>query len=390
MKSLVQKYFGHPQRAWGLPAALLVALALLGWWSIRHAAAQPATPDESADLPMASVARVTREDLFRQVTIPAEFRPYEEVELHAKVSGFVKDILVDFGDKVKAGQLLTTLEVPELRNELTNAIAMEQKAEADHTNAHLILTRLTAVNKNHPDLVAQQDLDTATANDQRTAAAIAAANADVDKFRTLVGYTAINAPFDGVVTWRYADPGALIQAGTSSDSQSMPLVRVSDNYRLRLDFPVSVQYVQYLHVGDTVDVRVDSLGGRVFTGKITRATGKVDMDTRNMFYEIEVPNADLEIAPGMYATVILKLEDRPNALAIPIQAVAAKSGSVLVVKRNQEIESRPVKLGIETADKYEVLTGLKEGDAVIVGNPRRFQVGQKVQTMAAAGLPGEP
>jgi RND family efflux transporter MFP subunit len=390
MKFLLQQCFGPPHRTWGLPAAILIALALLGWWSIRHAAAQPAASDEPNDLPMASVARVTREDLFRQVTIPAEFRPYEEVELHAKVSGFVKDVPVDFGDKVKAGQLLATLEVPELRNELTNAIAVEQKAEADHTNAHLILTRLTAVNKDHPDLVAQQDLDTAAANDQSTAAAIAAANADVDKFRTLVGYTTITAPFDGVVTWRYADPGALIQAGTSSDSQSMPLVRVSDNYRLRLDFPVSVQYVQYLHVGDTVDVRVDSMGSRVFTGKITRATGKVDLDTRNMFYEIEVPNADLEIAPGMYATVILKLEDRPNALAIPIQAVAAKSGSVLVVKPNQEIESRPIKLGIETPDKYEVLAGLKEGDEVIVGNPRRFQVGEKVQTMAAAGLPGEP
>jgi RND family efflux transporter MFP subunit len=143
-------------------------------------------------------------------------------------------------------------------------------------------------------------------------------------------------------------------------------------------------------VGDTVEVRVDSLDGRVFTGKITRATGKVDLDTRNMFYEIEVPNADLEIAPGMYATVVLKLEDRPNALAIPIQAVPGKSGSVLVVKANQEIESRQVKLGLETPDKYEVLAGLKEGDAVIVGNPRRFQAGQRVQTMAAAGLPGEP
>ena len=390
MKSLLQKYLTHTRRAWGLQVVIVVALIALGWWSIHHAAAQSAVTGEAADLPVASVVRVTREDLFRQVTIPAEFRPYEDVELHAKVSGFIKDMLVDFGDKVKAGQLLTTLEVPELRNELTNAIAVEQKAQANHTNAHLILTRLTAVNRLHPDLVAQQDLDTAAANDQSTAAAIAAATADVDKFRTLVAYTAITAPFDGVVTWRYADPGALIQAGTSSDSQSLPLVRVSDNYRLRLDFPVSVQYVQYLHVGDTVEVRVDSLDGRVFTGKITRATGKVDLDTRNMFYEIEVPNADLEIAPGMYATVVLKLEDRPNALAIPIQAVPGKSGSVLVVKANQEIESRQVKLGLETPDKYEVLAGLKEGDAVIVGNPRRFQAGQRVQTMAAAGLPGEP
>ncbi len=128
--------------------------------------------------------------------------------------------------------------MPELHDELDSARAAEQKAEADYTNANLIYTRLLAVNKDHPNLVAQQDLDTAQANNLTTAAAIAAAKAEVEKYRTLVSYTQITAPFDGVVTHRYADPGALIQAGTSSDKQSLPLVRVSDNYRLRLDFPV--------------------------------------------------------------------------------------------------------------------------------------------------------
>ncbi|HUC84639.1 MAG TPA: efflux RND transporter periplasmic adaptor subunit, partial [Candidatus Acidoferrales bacterium] len=355
---------------------------------LRHAAAQPAGGDESAELPVASVAKVTHEDLFRLVTIPAEFRPYVEVELHAKVSGFVKDMNVDFGDKVKAGELLATLIVPELHAELTNAIAIEQKAEANYTAAHLIYTRLSSVAKAHPGLVAQQDLDNAQATDQSTFAAIGAATADVGKYSTLVSYTLITAPFDGVVTWRYADPGALIQAGTSSDSQSLPLVRVSDNYLLRLDFPVSVEYVQYLNVGDTVDVRVDSLGGRTFSGKITRRTDKVDMDTRDMFYEIEVPNPNLEIAPGMYATVALKVQNRPNALAIPIEAVTGKNNTVLVVNSQNEIESRPVKLGIETPNKYEVLAGLKAGEEVLVGNPRHLQPGQKVQTLLA-GPPGE-
>jgi RND family efflux transporter MFP subunit len=384
--SIPRKLVSKRNAGAALAAALLLCLII--WWAMRHASAHSVNSEAEA-LPVASVARVTREDLFRQVTIPAEFRPYMEVELHAKVSGFVKDMNVDFGDKVKAGQLLTTLEVPELRDELTNAMAVEQKAEANHTNAHLNFTRLSAVNQQHPDLVAQQDLDNAAANDQSTAAAIAAAKADVGRFLTLFSYTKITAPFDGVVTWRYADPGALIQAGTSSDSQSLPLVRVSDNYLLRLDFPVSVQYVQYLKVGDTVDVRVDSLAGRVFSGKITRATGKVDMDTRNMFYEIEVPNPDLAIAPGMYATVVLKVENHPNALAIPIQAVSGKGNSVLVTGPDGEIQARPITLGIETPDKYEVLSGLKEGELVLMGNPRHLQAGQKVQTITAASLPGE-
>ena len=138
-----------------------------------------------------------------------------------------------------------------------------------------------------------------------------------------MAYTQITAPFDGVITKRYADPGALIQAGTASDTQSMPLVRVSDNYRLRLDFPVSVAYVKDIHVGDPVEVRVESLGGKTFTGIITRTTRKVDEDTRTMITEIEVPNPKLELVPGMYATVVLKVERRPQALAIPTEAVPA-------------------------------------------------------------------
>ena len=377
------------KRSLGIAALVLLA-GIAGWWSCRHTNAHAAGNQDPETLPVAGVARVTREDLYRQVTIPAEFRPYVEAQLNAKVSGYVSQMNVDFGDKVKAGQLLATIEVPELNAQLANAEATEQKAEADYTNANLIYTRLVSVNEGHPNLVAQQDLDTANANAQSTGAAIAAAKADVEKFLTLVNYTNIIAPFDGVVTWRYADPGTLIQAGTASDSQSLPLVRVSDNYLLRLDFPVSVQYIQYLHAGDLVDVRVDSLGGRMFSGKITRSTGKVDEDTRTMMFEIEVPNTNLEVAPGMYAIVILKMEHHPNALAIPTQAVSSgKSSSVLLVNPDNEIESRPVTLGVEMPDKYEVLSGLKEGDLVVVGNARHLQPGQKVATKLVVGPPGE-
>ena len=370
-----------------LATVLVVGLVLL--WLEHRAREQAPVNADDLDTQTAGVAKVTRQDLFRQLSIPAEFRPYVEARLNAKVSGYVGRMNVDFGDKVKAGQLLATIEVPELQAQFLNAQAIEQKAEADYTNANLIYTRFTTVNVAHPHLVAQQDLDTAEANARVAAAAIAAGRADVEKFRTLVNYTNITAPFDGVVTWRYADPGTLIQAGTASDSQSLPLVRVSDNYLLRLDFPVSSQYVQYLHVGDPVEVLVDSLGGRKFSGKITRSTGKVDEDTRTMMFEIEVPNAKLELAPGMYATVVLKVEDHPNALAVPIEAVTGKNNAVLVVNANHEIESRPVTLGVEMPDKYEVLSGLNEGDLVVVGNARHLQPGQKVETKTAAGPPGQ-
>jgi RND family efflux transporter MFP subunit len=352
----------------------------LGVFLMTHRSkAQPAVLD-NANLPTVSVARVTREDLSKEDTVPAEFRPYVEAELHAKVSGYVKDMNVDFGDKVKAGQLLATLEVPELRDDLTNAMAAEEKTESDYTNANLIYSRLLDVNQQHPNLVAQQDLDTAQATELAAGAAIAAARANVEKYQTMVSYTRITAPFDGVVTRRYADPGALIQAGTSSDTQSLPLVRVSDNYRLRLDFPVDVDYVQDIHVGDPVQVQVSSLENKTFTGIITRFTRDVDDKTRQMITEIEVPNTNLELVPGMYAYVNLQVEKRSQVLAVPTEAVMAGTPpTVCVVNNANELEQHAVTLGLEMSDKDEVISGLHEGDLVVVGNPSGLQTGQKVQ-----------
>ena len=361
-----------------LAAAFVIGLGML--WAAHHARSQAPVNADLTGAPTAGVAKVTREDLYKEVTIAAEFRPYVEVALHAKVSGYVRKMNVDFGDQVKAGQLMATLEVPELQAELDNAQATEQKAQADYTNAHLIYTRLQSVNKDHPNLVAQQDLDTAEANELTTAAAIAAAKANIEKYQTMVSYTQITAPFDGVVTHRYADPGTLIQAGTSSDTQALPLVRVSDNYRLRLDFPVTVDYVKDVHLGDPVEVRVDSSNGKTFTGKISRFTHDVDEDTRTMITEIEVPNPNLELMPGMYATVVLKVEKRLQVLAVPTEAVTGeKTLTVYVVNHDNQIEERAVKLGLETPDKYEVLSGLNEGDLVVIGNRSGFQAGQKVE-----------
>jgi RND family efflux transporter MFP subunit len=335
----------------------------------------------SATLPVVAVATVDREDLYNEVTIPAEFRPYVEAELNAKVAGYLEKINVDFGDKVKAGQLLGVLEVPELKAELDASLAAQQRAEADYTNAHLIYTRLLGVNHEHPNLVAQQDIDTAQAKDSVAAAAIASAKADVEKYQTLFGYTQITAPFDGVITRRYADPGALIQAGTSSDTQAKPLVRLSDNYLLRLDFPVSVKYVKDVHLGAPVKVRVESLGGKTFTGDITRFTDKVSEDTRTMIAEIEVKNPELEIVPGMYALVVLKVEHRAQALAIPTEAVAsAKASTVDVVNQDNQIEEREVTLGLETPNRYEIMSGLKEGEKVMIGSQSRLHAGEKVET----------
>lgn len=370
------------RKPWLIVGLAILAVALIPLWrKLAHPAANtPVAVAALAEAQAVPVARVTRQDLFNDLRYYAEFRPYMEVELHAKVAGYVQSITVDFGDKVKAGQLLATLEVPELKDELDAARAAQQKAEADYNDAHLTYGRLMAVEKDHPNLVAQQDLDNAESKDLMTKAAIAAAKAEVEKYQTLAAYTRITAPFDGVVTHRYADVGSLIQAGTASDTQSMPVVRVSDNYHLRLDFPVSVAYVKDIHVGDTVEVKVGSLGDKTFPGKITRATDRVNEDTRKMTAEVEVPNPNLELVPGMYATVTLKADKHPQALSIPIEAVPpGNTSTVYVVNSNNEIEERQVTFGIDTPTRWEVLSGLKQGDVVLLGSRSRVKLGQKVE-----------
>jgi RND family efflux transporter MFP subunit len=358
---------------WGLVA---VGIAM-----ICVSCKKDATPGPPAEetTPVAPVVRVQREDLSKIVPIPAEFRPYVAVQLHAKVSGYLDKMNVDFGDRVKAGQLLATIEVPELHDELNNALAVQQRTEADYTNAHLIYSRLMGVNKEHPNLVAEQDIDNAMTKDLSSQAAVGAAKADVGKYQTLVNYTQITAPFDGVITHRYVDPGALVEAGTATEN-TQPLLEISDNYHLRLDFFVSVDYVQDIHVGDTVSGKIVSLGGRPFSGKITRASWKVNADTRTMDTEIEVENPDLALVPGMYVNLSLPVEHREHALAIPIEAVPpGQTSSVYVVNSQNEIEERPVKLGLETPDRFEVVSGLKEGELVLTGNRSQFRPGAKVE-----------
>ena len=355
--------------------------ALLGTiWLADRAQSEDSEPAAAGKPPPAMVVKVTRADLYKELTIPAEFHPYMEVELQAKVAGYVKEMNVDIGDRVQAGQVLATLEVPELHNELATALAARQRAEADGKETHLAYTRLLAVNQEHSHLVAQQDIDAAEAKDLEAEAARAGAAAEVEKYESLLSYTKITAPFDGVVTRRYADPGSLIQAGTSSSSQARPLVKVSDNFKLRLDFQVSVDYVKDLHVHDPVSVQVDSLNHKKIEGSISRFTHEVDEQTRTMTAEIEVTNTDLELSPGMYAKVILKVERRNGVLTIPTEAITGDRAkcTLLVVTPDNVIAERTVELGLETPGEYEVLSGLNKGDLVVVGARSQFQTGQKV------------
>lgn len=368
---------------------------------VREAKASPAT------VASANVAKVVRGDLANTVTYAAEFRPYEEIEVHAKVSGYVKDIYVDVGDRVKQGQLLAVLEIPEFKNDLEQAAADTKRyeeeikraqselarANAAHDEFHLTYQRLQAVNRAKPNLIAEQEIDDAASRDRvaeaqlETAKAailvaqqqLAVSKASEGKVKTVATYSRITAPFTGVITKRFADKGALIQAGTSSNTQAMPLVRLSENGRLRLALPVSESSVSRVRIGQPVDIKVQSTG-ESFVGHVSRFADKVDPATRTMETEVDVPNQGLKLMPGVYAAATLTLDQKKQTLTLPIEAIAERetNPAVLVVGPDNRIQQRVVTLGLVTETSVEIDSGLKEGDLVIVGNLGQYQAGQIV------------
>lgn len=359
--------------------------------------------------PLVPVAKVARADLASDLTLTAEFEPFQQVDVMAKVSGYVRSIKVDIGDRVRAGQVLTVLEIPEMEDDATKAAAsidqadaeiatakdQVRQAEAAHELAHLSSTRIADVIKKEPGLVPRQEIDEARSRDLVSEAQVSAAKSslhtaeqrvrvarsDQARIQTIAKYTTIAAPFDGVVTKRYANEGALIQAGTASQTQAMPILQLSQNNLLRLILPVPESAVARVRVGESVDVRVASLN-RTFTGRVARFAGKIQPSTRTMDTEVDVPNPELTLIPGMYAEVSLRVEERRDALTIPLDAVdrSGPIARVFVVTPEGKIHVATVTLGIENDRRAELKSGVQEGDTVIVGRHAGLKEGQTVQT----------
>ena len=384
--------------------ALLAMLTSISCSSTEASSTPPANV-AAVNLPPVAVARASTEPMTREIVLTGEFRPYQVIDLHAKVAGYLKQITVDVGDQVKAGQLLATIEIPEINDDLAHAEAEGRRSAAEIDRAKSELTRaeagqalvdlsykrLVGVNKTEPGLVAQQEIDEALARKRTADAQVAAARAalasatqqadvskaTVQRSKTMVDYARIVAPFSGMITKRFADPGAMIQAGTASQSQAV--VRLAQIDRLRTVIPVPESIVPQVRVGEAVQIRVNSLN-KTFNATVSRYSGDVLTTTRTMDAEIDVANPGLQLRPGMYADVVLTLEKRDNAVTVPVQALIAKPDKkiVLVVSPEGVVEERKVDVGIQTTAKIEVRAGVGQGEMVVVGNRTELKPGQKV------------
>jgi RND family efflux transporter MFP subunit len=372
----------------------------------------------AANVPSAKVATAQRGDISHVLTLAGQFQPYQVVDVHPKVSGYMSRINVDIGDVVHQGQTLAVLEVPELKAELQQTVFQLQqskeeiaqaqhqinRAEAEHAALHAASERLKQAAEGRPGLIAQQELDDAQAKDLSSEAQVDtakaamaaaqehanAAQSDNQRIAALESYTNVTAPLDGVVIWRYADTGALIQGGTNSNDQALPIVRLSQSNLLRLRIPVPEDDVKYVQAGDQLQVRVDAIG-RSFTGKIVRFTRDVNFETRTMETEVDVENKDLSIAPGMYANTLLQLGHVTNVVTIPVEALVlnGQQETVYVLDDSNRIHIRNVAVGLQGSKLAEISNGLNPGDRVVVGGQDKYQEGEEVNPLLTASPASE-
>lgn len=393
-------------------AAAIAVLAACG--GVLTSCTAKATP--SAPAPFVPVVAAAYASLENNLVLTAEFHPYQEVDVMAKVAGYVKEINVDIGDHVRRSQVLATLEVPEINDDLAKARAGESAAEADVVTAQASVQRARAaagiakvsferiqdVATRDRGLVPKQDVDVAQSREAEADAQLAStisalkaaeegkaeADSEYSRANAMVQYATIRAPFTGVITKRYANTGSMIQAGISSQTQAMPVVRLAQNDLLRLIFPVPVGDVGEVKDGEPVDVNVVSLG-RWLKGTVMRYADSVQFSTRTMDTEVDVHNPDGSLIPGMYAEVHLHLGAQPHVLSVPLDAIdgTGTTAEQAWVLRDGIVHLTPVTTGLETANRIEILTGLKAGEQVIVGRHSGLSDGERARPVPAAYEP---
>jgi len=348
------------------PTFMLVSIvaALLG--CERHGAAK--SDSVSAPAPVSvRVARPHRGAISRWVALPAEIRPLQQATLYAKTAGYLKTIHVDKGDAAKADTVLAEIESPEL-------LADEAKFKAELEVAQINAKRLNEARDKAPDLVIAQAIDEAKGK-------LDIAKANLERNETLLAYTKIIAPFAGVVTRRWVDVGAFIPAATSgSAAQNAALLTLMDFSSVRIDVAVPENEVPFIKVGVPVKLSIEELPGKIFEGKVTRFSYALDDATKTMLTEIELPNPQQELRPGMFATTRIAVQTKTDAFLVPADAVLVEKQKTSVFKiADGKAKKVAVKVGFQDGASAEILEGVNADESVILVGKQALNDGQPVK-----------
>ena len=324
--------------------------------------AQTVAQTDAVETPTVTLVPVEKGKLSSSIAVPGELLPYQQVDLYAKVNSYVKKLLVDIGSEVRQGQLLATLEAPEINSQLAGAQSRIQQQQAIYFASKATYDRLLSTSKT-PGTVSQNDLEQAEAKKNSDLANVEAAKSAYKEVGASVAYLEIRAPFDGVITARNVNLGAYVGPGGKGTD---PLFVLQDQKRLRLVVSVPENSTGGLTNKNEVTFTVQALGSQKFTAKIQRLAGALDEKLRSERLEMDVYNKDKKLLPHMYADVNVPLPTRDSTIILPKTAVATSTEKVFVIKVvDHKAVWVNVKKGIETADKVEVYGDIKPGDQVV-------------------------
>ena len=325
--------------------------------------------------PKVLVVTAKRSAPARTITIQAEAHAFAEVTLYAKIAGYLREIRVDKGDQVKRGQLLARIEAPE-------ADAQTVAAQADAKYKKVIAQRADALVA--PGVVSAQDRDVAVSNAE-------VASATQKSVETLQGYELLRAPFDGTVTARFVDPGALLQNAANAQSGALPIVTVAQIDSLRVYGYVDQRDAPFIKLGDEADVKLHERPDDMFVGKVSRLSNELDPRTRMMLVEVDLDNHARKIVAGSFVDLVLHLTV-PSYVEIPAAALILRGRSpfVALVGSDDKVKYSPVTLYDDDGERARVTGGLEEGQRVAMNLGDSVGEGATVQPVdaAAGGPPG--
>jgi len=361
-------------------AVIAVALAL--WGISTRAKALSVVTQETRELAVPTVSVITPERGATQqdIVLPGTMQAFTDAPIYARTNGYVRKWYVDLGGRVRAGQLLAEVDTPEIDQQLEQARADLATAEANTRLAQSTAERYRDLIKT--DSVSKQDLDNANGSLEAKATAVASARANVRRLEQLHAFGRITAPFDGVVTARNIDVGALIDSG----SNAKELFHVAAVHRLRVFVNVPEVYSRAAQPGMKADLTLTEFPGRAFTGTLARTAQSIDVASRTLLTEIDVENRGGELLPGSYAEVHLKLPSGASTFKLPVNAVIFGTEGVRVARVDKagRVTLQPVTLGRDYGNSVEVISGLNGGEQIIVNAPDSIENGQTVRVARAA------
>ena len=313
--------------------------------------------------PVIETFTISKEKLATELRIPAELTGFQQVDIYAKVSSFVKELKVDIGSRVKKGQLLLILEAPEISSQLAAAQSRQLSQKAIYTASKSTFDRLFETSKIE-GTISKNDLEQAAARKNSDYAQYLATQASYKEIAIMKSYLAIRAPFDGVISARNVNPGTFV--GSSGKGSELPLFTLQQQDKLRLSVYVPELYTSYLTIGDELIFKVKSINNETFHAKIARMSGALDSRLRSERVELDVVNASKKLLPGMIAEVLLPLKSKDNNYVVPKSAVVTSSDGVYVfmVENNKMIKT-PVQKGRELENRVEIFGDIPENSILV-------------------------